>query len=184
MNKDVIDRQVSGACDPDLRKLGVVVIGRNEGERLIRCLSTLPIGAGIIVYVDSGSVDGSVVNANALGVTVVELDMRTPFTAARARNAGLSCAIQTVPGLRYVQFVDGDCELHPQWVARAFAFLESRLDIAVVCGRLREKHPEASTYNMLCDVEWSAPAGEAKMCGGVALMRVDAVQQANGFNAL
>jgi len=109
--------------------------------------------------------------------------MRTPFTAARARNAGYGCALHKLPSLRYIQFVDGDCELHSRWLQKAFAFLESRPDVSVVSGRLRERHPEASVYNMLCDIEWNAPAGESKMCGGIAMMRVDALQQVDGFNA-
>ncbi len=183
MDPDVIDRQTSDACGQTLSGVGVVVIGRNEGERLTRCFATLPSTVGIVVYVDSGSTDSSVVKARTRGVSVVELDMRTPFTAARARNAGFECAIQSNPRLRYIQFVDGDCELQALWVEKASSFLESRPDIAVVSGRLREKYPDASVYNMLCDVEWSAPAGEAKMCGGIAMMRVDVVQQVNGFNA-
>lgn len=183
MDPYVIDRQTPDACGQTLIGVGVVVIGRNEGERLTRCFATLPSTVGLVVYVDSGSTDGSVVNARARGVSVVELDMRTPFTAARARNAGFECAIQSNPGLRYIQFVDGDCELQALWVEKASSFLESRPDIAVVSGRLREKYPDASVYNMLCDIEWSAPAGEARMCGGIAMMRVDVMKQVNGFNA-
>ena len=66
--------------------MGVVVIGRNEGQRLERCLASLVGAAQQIVYVDSGSSDGSVQMARALGVAVVELDMTIAFTAARARK--------------------------------------------------------------------------------------------------
>lgn len=46
--------------------LGVVVIGRNEGERLKRCLASLLGNVDQIVYVDSGSTDGSVQLAQGL----------------------------------------------------------------------------------------------------------------------
>lgn len=162
--------------------VGVVVIGRNEGERLQRCLASIAGTAEYLAYVDSGSSDGSVTTARALGVTVVELDMRAPFTAARARNAGLVTLLQSHPNLEYVFFVDGDCEVIHGWLATAVQFLESHADVAVVCGRRRERHPERSIYNLLCDIEWdSAAAGEAGACGGDAVMRVTAFQEVAGF---
>jgi hypothetical protein len=53
---------------------GVVAIGRNEGERLKCCLQSAA-GVGTLVYVDSGSDDGSVAWARARGIDVVELDV-------------------------------------------------------------------------------------------------------------
>ena len=159
---------------------GVVAIGRNEGERLMRCLQSVPVGAAV-VYVDSGSTDGSAQWARDHGVDVIELDMSTPFTAARARNTGLRRLKEIAPNLRYVQFVDGDCELEKDWLARAESFLNSHVEVAVVCGRRRERHPEKSIYNWLCDREWERPAGEIKACGGDAMMRIDAFEAANGF---
>src|SRR5579872_4333993 len=93
--------------------LGVVVIGRNEGERLRRCLGSLLDSTRSIVYVDSGSSDGSVAMSRSLGVEVVDLDMRTAFTAARARNEGFWHLVRVRPDLEYVFFVDGDCEVLP-----------------------------------------------------------------------
>ena len=162
--------------------LGVVVIGRNEGERLRRCLTSLLDSTRSIVYVDSGSSDDSVPMSRSLGVEVVDLDMRTAFTAARARNEGFRRLARMRPDLQYVFFVDGDCEVLAGWVDVAIRFLDSRPDVAAVCGRLRERHPDKSVYNLLCDIEWgSYPLGEAKMVGGNAVMRVDAFQQVNGF---
>ena len=164
--------------------LGVVVIGRNEGERLRRCLTSLLDSTRSIVYVDSGSSDDSVPMSLSLGVEVVDLDMRTAFTAARARNEGFRRLARIRPDLQYVFFVDGDCEVRAGWVDAATRFLDTRPDVAAVCGRLRERHPDKSVYNLLCDIEWeSFPLGEAKMVGGNAVMRVDAFQQVNGFRA-
>jgi len=161
--------------------IGLVAIGRNEGERLRRCLESAQQQVSQLVYVDSGSSDGSVALARSLGAEVVELDMQQPFTAARARNAGFVRLQALVPGLELVQFVDGDCELDPSWMAKATAFLDQHPEVAVVCGRRRERHPEASVYNRLCDLEWDTPVGEAEACGGDALMRVLAFEQAGGF---
>lgn len=160
--------------------IGAVVIGRNEGARLEACLSSLS-ALDRVVYVDSGSTDGSVEMALGRGVEVVELDMTKPFTAARARNAGLD-RLRTGTTPELVQLVDGDCELRDGWLAAAEAFLVAHPDVAVVCGRRRERAPEASLYNAQCDREWDTPVGEAKACGGDALMRMAALDAVGGYN--
>jgi glycosyltransferase involved in cell wall biosynthesis len=164
-------------------KVGVVMIGRNEGERIRKCLESLGGIAKQVVYVDSGSTDGSVDMARAMGVEVVGLDMRVAFTAARARNEGFRRLRELAPDLAYVQFVDGDCELADGWLEKAVMFLGEHESVAVVCGRLREHYPERSIYNMLCDIEWDTPVGEAKSCGGNAVMRVGAFESAQGYRA-
>lgn len=151
-------------------QLGIVIAGRNEGERLSRCLRSVS-GTGIMVYVDSRSTDGSVAVARAFAASVVELDLTTPFTAARARNAGIERLRQTAPSILLIQFVDGDCEVVPGWIRAASDFFERRPDVGVVCGRLRERFLERSIYNRLCDMEWDTPVGEALSCGGIAMMR-------------
>ena len=160
-------------------RIAAVVIGRNEGARLVACLRSTGAQVGRVVYVDSGSTDGSVEAARSLGADVVTLDPDIPFTAARARNAGLDALAGDVAA--YVQFVDGDCTLEPDWVARATAFLETHPEVAVVCGRRRERHPERSVYNRLCDREWDTPVGAARACGGDALARFEAVAAVGGF---
>lgn len=162
-------------------KIGAVVIGRNEGERLRCCLESLAESVQSKVYVDSGSTDVSVAMARTMGVMVVELDMSVPFTAARARNAGLERLRQVMPDLRYVQFVDGDCEVSAAWLEKAAAYLEIHADVAMVCGRLRERYPERTLYNLLCDIEWDTPVGEVRACGGIAMARTDALVDVRGY---
>ena len=162
-------------------EVGVVVIGRNEGERLRRCLESVRRRGPGVVYVDSGSTDGSVALAAGLGATVVELDMRRPFTAARARNEGLRRLQAIAPDLAFVQFVDGDCEMVAGWLPLAERFLEAEPQVAAVCGRRRERFPERSVYNRLCDLEWNTPIGEARACGGDAMMRAEALRQVGGY---
>lgn len=160
----------------------MVAIGRNEGERLKRCLRSIPAGVPI-VYVDSSSNDGSVDFARDRGVDVVELDMTKPFTAARARNEGFERLSKLHPNLDYVQFVDGDCEVEEGWIEAAMYFLASNPTVGAVCGRRRERFPEASFYNRLCDEEWNTPIGEAFACGGDAMMCVDALRAVGGFDS-
>src|SRR5699024_3532063 len=93
-------------------EVGIVLIGRNEGRRLDAALdAALAAGGSLarVVYVDSGSTDGSAALARGKGVAVVELDASRPFSAARARNAGFAHLSQDGVGPRWVQFVDGDC---------------------------------------------------------------------------
>lgn len=161
--------------------VGVVVIGRNEGERLRRCLESVVGQAQAMVYVDSGSTDGSVALAESLGVDTVDLDMSIPFTAARARNAGFAALMARWPDIAFVQFVDGDCELAPAWLTTASGYLDGHPEIAMVCGRLQERYPERSIYNRLCDFEWDAPSGESRACGGNAMARADALKAAGGY---
>jgi len=161
--------------------LGLVVIGRNEGKRLVRCLASVR-SAPKRVYVDSGSTDGSVEHALSVGVTVVELEVPPKFTAARARNAGLVRLIADNPRLEFVQTVDGDCEIHQAWIPAALAALRAEPDLAAVYGRLRERFPERSIYNALCDDDWNVPVGEAPIVGGIALFRVSALRQVDFYD--
>lgn len=162
-------------------KVAAVLIGRNEGARLVAALASIPVDVAPVIYVDSGSSDGSVEMARATGARVVELDMSRPFTAARARNEGFAALQVDAPD--YVQFIDGDCSLDPAWIPTATAFLDAHPQAAVACGRRRERFPEASLWNRLCDIEWDTPIGLAKACGGDAMMRTSAFAAVGGYNS-
>jgi GT2 family glycosyltransferase len=164
-----------------MNQLGIVIIGRNEGERLRRCLTSVVECGFPVIYVDSGSTDKSLELARVIGVEVVELDMSYPFTAARARNAGFARLEQIEPGIKLVQFADGDCEVIQGWLDRARRALDERPDVAVVFGRRRERYPDQTVYNRLADLDWDSPIGEVKACGGDFMTRVDAFRQVGGF---
>jgi GT2 family glycosyltransferase len=173
---------VIAAHDATAADTALVAIGRNEGDRLVRCLASARGRYRLVVYVDSGSTDGSVAAAEAAGAVVVQLDMTVPFTAARARNAGWREALARVPGLPFVQFVDGDCEITHGWPATARALLDERPTVAAVAGLRRERYPERSIYNLICDTEWQRPAGETSAIGGDVLMRIAALRAAGGYD--
>jgi len=167
----------------DKVKIGVVVIGRNEGERLKRCLaSILAQHQAPIVYVDSGSSDGSVEHAQSVGVEVVDLDMTRPFTMARGRNAGLNYLVKNYPDCEFVQFFDGDCEIISGWISVAYKFLLANPKTISVCGNRMERYPEATLYNKLINMEWQGTEGEVKACGGDAMYRVAPLARVKGFN--
>ena len=162
-----------------LYDVAIVVIGRNEGERLRRCLAAIP-PAACRIYVDSASTDGSVRLAREAGFAIIELSA-PPFSAARARNAGLRLALQTHPTIAYVQMIDGDCELSPGWIAQARQALEEDGRLVAVFGRRRERFPMASIYNRMCDHEWDGPIGIVRACGGDTLLRARVVEAVNGY---
>lgn len=133
------------------------------------------------MYVDSGSRDQSVDEARSRGISVVQLDMSTPFTAARARNAGYRFLSDTGGQFEYVHFVDGDCEILRGWVARAQRFLDEHPQVGIVFGLQRERYPERSIYNRLLDVEWRTPFGEVDNSGGLFMCRHDLFERLGGF---
>ena len=162
--------------------IGVVVIGRNEGARLSLCLGSIRPYTQRIVYADSGSTDGSREVASHAGAHVLRLDDNLPHTAARGRREGLAELLRLHPDCEFVQFIDGDCVMADEWLTAASTFMQSNPQVAVVCGRRRELHPDASAYNHLCDDEWNTPVGEAEACGGDSMMRVSAVLEVGGFS--
>jgi glycosyltransferase involved in cell wall biosynthesis len=140
------------------------------------------------VYVDSDSTDDSVALARTRGIEVVQLDMSLPFSAARARNAGFERLARIDPEVRFVQFLDGDCEVADGWIERGRDVMEQRPEAAVVFGRRNERFPERSIYNRLADIEWNMPitAGgsdpTAVACGGDAMIRAEAFRKVGGYN--
>ena len=165
-----------------IERLGAVVIGRNEGDRLLSCLSSLRTLQERLVYVDSGSTDGSVGRASELGLYVLELDVTVPFTAGRARAEGFNLLSSVIPDLDYIMFADGDCEIESGWLDAAVRFLDRHSDVAIACGRRRERYPTASMYNAWMEREWDTALGEVQSCGGDLVMRCTALRQVGGFD--
>lgn len=159
-----------------------ILIGRNEGARLVAALAAVQGQARRIIYVDSGSDDDSVDAAGRAGAEVVLLDLSLPFTAARARNAGFAALEGSGPTPVYVQFIDGDCALVPGWIDAGRAHLDTHPKVGMVTGWRSEIHRDASLYNQLCDFEWRRPAGEILACGGDMLVRADAFRAVDGYD--
>ncbi|MBL4701420.1 glycosyltransferase [bacterium AH-315-I18] len=162
--------------------VGVVVIGRNEGDRLKRCLESLVGTVDLMVYVDSGSTDDSVGFARLLGVNVWELDLSKPFTMARGRNEGFERLLQIKSDLDYVQFIDGDCEVVLGWIDLARETLDENEKFVAVAGLRKERYPQASLYNQLCDIEWNGACGIVPSTGGDVMIRTEPFEKSGGFN--
>jgi glycosyltransferase involved in cell wall biosynthesis len=160
--------------------VSVVVIGRNEGQRLAACLASVRAFnrdgmEAEVIYVDSQSTDGSPDLAERAGAHVIRVSPERP-SAALGRNAGWRAARG-----RYILFLDGDTRLHPDFVQRALEQFRQP-DVAVVWGHRRERDPDQSVYVRVLDLDWVYPPGDSQFCGGDALVRRDVLVQAGGFD--
>jgi cellulose synthase/poly-beta-1,6-N-acetylglucosamine synthase-like glycosyltransferase len=161
--------------------VSVVVIGRNEGTRLIDCLRSVHAAQWTdlryeLIYVDSGSSDGSADHAAALGAHVICVQPVRP-SAALGRNAGWRTAKAPL-----VLFLDGDTLLHPEFVNAAVQALRDHPERAAIWGHRRERYPMHSVFNRVLDLDWVYPAGDTAFCGGDALFSRSALAEVGGFN--
>ena len=170
---------MSAATQNFRSKLSVVVIGRNEGVRLQRCLESVRAmrfdGEMEVIYVDSGSNDGSVALAERLGAKTIALTLLRP-TAALGRNAGWRAASGEM-----VLFLDGDTVVDKNFAAKAMCEFEDAI-VACVWGHRREMLPRESIYNRVLDLDWIYASGPAEFCGGDALFRRSALAEVDGFD--
>jgi glycosyltransferase involved in cell wall biosynthesis len=158
--------------------ISIVIIGRNEGDRLASCLQSVDSirAEAELIYVDSASADRSSQVASDFGAQVIVLHGGIQ-TAARARNAGWQRALAP-----YVLFLDGDTILNQGFPAAALKVLESEPSIAAVWGHRRELYPEHSLYNRVLDLDWIYPAGTTDYCGGDVVMRRSAIAEIEGYD--
>lgn len=177
--------QIQGTTEPSLFPstlpgLSIVIIGRNEGDRLERCILTAQAVEGWkpneILYVDSGSTDGSPERALRLGATVLPLPAGA-FTAARARNLGWRHATG-----EYVLFLDGDTILNSGFALQALAELQKNPAYAAAWGHRREISPCMSVYVRVLDLDWVYLPGETLFFGGDVLVRRSALEAVSGFD--
>ena len=160
--------------------VSVVVIGRNEGARLERCLASVAAmeqdGFSIeMIYVDSGSTDLSPAIARRLGAEVIALQAERP-TAAKGRNAGWKAARGSI-----VLFLDGDTILNPRFVIDSLGEFYDPT-VAVIWGHRREIRPRHSIYNRVLDLDWVYAPGDTQFCGGDALFRREVLEATGGFD--
>jgi glycosyltransferase involved in cell wall biosynthesis len=166
--------------DAALPAISVVVIGRNEGQRLASCLESIHKVRGAtvneLIYVDSDSSDGSPELAYRNGATVIVIRPERP-TAALGRNAGWRRASSDL-----ILFLDGDTVLHPEFALTACDALARDPSIAAVWGHRREIRLQASIYNRILDLDWIYPPGVTEFCGGDVMMRRNVLVETGGFD--
>ena len=111
--------------------ISVIVIGKNEGERLVACLRSIQTAlsalAHEVVYVDSCSTDQSLQTAKALGA-------RCFLLAERKTTAGLGRFVGAKEARgEYLLFLDGDMQLQPGFAEKALMAIAAK-GYDGVCG--------------------------------------------------
>ncbi len=166
-----------------LTNLGIVLIGRNERAHLKRAIDSLPLGINSVIYVDSGSADGSAEYIEAQHFPVHRLSSDKPFSAARARQEGFEILLTRFPYVEWVQFIDGDCALCEGWVESALEYLKNNPRVGVVCGMLEETAPYTSIFNRMNSLHWkTAQIGDITACGGIFMTHKAIFSSVGGFN--
>ena len=117
-----------------------------------------------------------------MGAVVVELDMSLPFTAARAATKALARLEKINPAIRFVQFVDGDCEDRRRLAGDGQRVLEERHDVAVVAGRRRERPPRADDLQSLGRPRVGLADRRSQILRWRRMVRGDAFRQVGGYN--
>ncbi len=180
---DLLDTPIVGPSrvEPDV---GIVVIGRNEGRRLIRGLRIAMTLTPHVVYTDSNSDDGSREQAQEFAPKVHVIHMTTgPFTPSRGRLEGSQYLLEHRPEVKFIQFIDGDCFLDPEWITTGRTYLEEHPEVGAVFGRRREERVSESLFSRVMDVDWDKPTGESPLFGGDVLIRSEALRQAGNWSA-
>ncbi len=163
-----------------LPNISIVIIGRNEGDRLLRCIESVSASDYDrdrldIIYVDTNSTDDSCASALKLGARVVEIQPKRP-SAAAGRNAGWKVATYDL-----VQFLDGDTILNPGWLRKAVDTIHDPT-VACVFGRREEMAPQATIYNFWAHHDWFNAPGDVTSCGGDTMFRKEVLQRAGGYD--
>lgn len=178
--QDVSESTPNSCGNADIPKLSIVVIGRNEGARLAKCLDSIKQVQSVlvkeIIYVDSASTDGSPELASRYGAVVIVVRPER-LTAAIGRNAGWRRAESDL-----VLFLDGDTVLHRDFPRAACDALSRDPSVAAVWGHRREIYPEASIFNRVLDLDWVYRPGLTEFCGGDVLIRREALLEIDGFD--
>lgn len=175
------DSPSMGASAKELA-VSFVVIGRDEAAHLgasVRSLADqgIPRSQMEVIYVDSGSVDGSPEIAQRFGADRIVLLARSEASAAKARNQGARLA-----RAEFIQFVDGDTTLEAGWTAHGLGVLRPAPRLAGIAGALKESMPDRNLYHRVLDLDWPSSTGPVPFVGGNAMYRRSALLDVGGFD--
>ncbi len=167
-----------------MTRISFVVIGKNEGKMLGKCLESLKAAdyprhlaeVTEVIYVDSRSTDRSVEIAREHGATVHLLSAgRT--SSARARNAGLQLCQGDL-----VQFLDADMVLAKDWLQRAVPILLEE-GVIGVAGRIDDYQRKPSWYDRVHTAQQMFHRPEiGGMGSGGGLFRAEEFRKLGGYN--
>lgn len=163
------NEELPGQLPDDPVPLSVVVVAKNEEDRIGACLESVfaaaerVVPAFEVVLVDSASTDRTVEIAREYPVTV----LRIPEEHTVAGGAGRFVGESVVDG-EMVLHVDGDMILTETWLPRAVEYLREHEDVVGVEGHLNSSDRET--------VE------TVEMIGGVMLFDGSALRSIGGFD--
>ncbi|MEQ1929484.1 MAG: AAA family ATPase [Parvularculaceae bacterium] len=157
--------------------IGVVIVdGSITPEAAIRAVADV----GDLVFVAQSSDQESIEAARRAGVDVVEVADRA-LTFGRARNAGYRQLKKRRPALNYVQFIDSDVALDPQWLSAAAKFMDRRPEVAAIEGKIRFENEASSVFARMAAIDANGESGETDTVGANLFVRADAFEGAGGF---
>lgn len=140
--------------------IGIVEMGRNEGERLHGCFESLKHFNNPIIYVDSGSTDNNLYLARIYCKDDTRLDMNRPFSTAWARNTGQQRLLDLYTPPSYIHFIEGGYELEHCLISCALNSFTEDQALESVFSHMQEKHAVKSSSNKLCGLVWRGYAGK------------------------
>ena len=159
--------------------ISVIVIGRNEGERLETCLTSaqraLRMLSYELIYVDSHSTDDSLAIARAHGARCF-----LPGTADTTAGLGRHVGTQAAHG-EYLLFLDGDMQLQPGFVERAM------LRVAAggcdgVCGIRTDHYMKDGQVVSVCENYFGCTQERvAPEFGGAIFLMAEALARCGGW---
>ncbi len=154
--------------------LDVVVI--DGGAATARCIESILAAypaASLRIYIPRANGDGDLsASAQVRFLEVKKHTTRAEFCEQgwRAGNAA------------YVQFVDGRSVLDGRWLGKAVHTLQDDPDLGAVCGRRIQVGRKENLFDLVAEQRWNFPAGNVPACGPEAMIRRNALEEADGFD--
>ncbi|HEX4412600.1 MAG TPA: glycosyltransferase [Lacipirellulaceae bacterium] len=167
--------------------MSVIVIGRNEAQRIEKCLrsvfASLPKNDECeVIYVDSASEDNTVAIASHFPIRILQLRKSWKLSPSAGRYIGYQHA-----GGKYLLFVDGDSLLFKRWLKKACAFLDHHPACGGVGGIMHQAYlsPEGKCVAVAKNYfsqRLTEPVRAAVSLSGIAMYRREAMEKAGTFN--
>ena len=160
---------------------GVVIVGTDKKLSPEAAIQSAGDGRAI-VFVAVGAAPQTTAAARNAGAIVVEGDAASLSTGGRARNAGYRQLKNIAPHVKYVQFLDADCALDPNWISTAEKFMARRSEVAILEGEFTTPSGAAALFPTLRAQKRAEGYGEIQYTvTGSALMRVENFEAVGGF---
>ena len=167
--------------------VSIIVIGRNEAQRIEKCLrsvfASLPSREDCeVIYVDSASEDDTVAIASRFPIRILQLRNSWKLSPSAGRYIGY----QHARG-KYLLFVDGDSLLFKRWLINACAFLDNNPTCGGVAGIMHQAYLSRKGNCIAVAKNYfsqrpSEPVRQAVSLSGIAMYRRDAMEKAGTFN--